>query len=140
MAMERNTSAMPRRRALLGAALAAPLAATPAIAAAPHPDAAVIAACAELDRLQRQWLRLFDGPGAIEDEAEREAAGEPILDAQEPLLDRICAAECATAEGIAAKLRSLALIDQNAHDLDSAYHDERLLASVMRDAARAVRS
>lgn len=118
------------RRAMLAGAAVAPVAAIPAVAGEPRADAAVLALCAEADRMERAYQALFDEPTRIIDDDEREAAMRSIWAVQEPLLDRLCATESATVAGIVAKLKSVTLADADA------LTDFPLLLSALRDVAR----
>lgn len=132
----------PNRRAILAGAAWAPLGLSGGVAAATvpatPPDALVLALCAELEGIERAYLALFDGPGAIDDDNARDAALVDVLAGQEAALARLCAAPCASLAGLLAKLRLLALMNPDVvgHEPDDGYHLPRLLGSVLRDVAR----
>jgi LmbE family N-acetylglucosaminyl deacetylase len=89
------------RRLLLGStASATTSAAAPALPAestvSASPDATLIAACEEFDRLEREYLALFDGPKAMADEDERDEAVVPIIEAQKPHWNVICSTQAKT--------------------------------------------
>ncbi len=99
------------RRSLLAAA---PALAFPATfqAAAPHLDAELIALCARLDALEREFLATDFGampntPAGDHAEAEQDR----IADAQAPIVDAICARPPQTPAGAVAVAHSLALWD-----------------------------
>jgi len=133
------------RRNMLGIAAASML--MPAVAAASmpkhhplpaSPDAELLAACAAFDALERQYVALYDGPDAIEDDDECEAAARPIRLKQKPLLDKLTNLRATTLEGHLARIRSLVLEDQQL-DIEelatSSYINQRLLGMVLRDLA-----
>ncbi len=99
------------RRGLLGGA--AVLAVAPGGPALPaHPDAELIALCAKLDALEREYLATDFGAkpnSPADDQAEAERAR--ITDAQAPIVDAICARSPQTTAGAVAVARSLALWD-----------------------------
>jgi hypothetical protein len=128
------------RRAILAgtAALAASAAsaAAPAALAAPSPDARLIALCAEFDRLERRIGDLFDGPGAIDDDAARDAAVTPIFAQQAALLPEILTLRATTLEGLAARARTMMREDLELRPdemVASEFVNERLLGVVLRD-------
>ncbi len=105
------------RRSLLSAAPAAMVLAGAGIggavqAAAPGPDAELIAHCARLDALEREFLATDFGarPGTAEGN-HAEAEQDRLLAAQDPIVDAICNLPCTTHEGAIAVARSLALWD-----------------------------
>ncbi len=103
--------------------------------AADHPDAHLIALCAKLDALERDFLATDFGampytPAADHAEAEQDR----IADAQAPIVDAICARPPQTAAGAVAVAHSLALWDgdlfrQGGPDGDT---NERLVALLVR--------
>ena len=130
----------PRRRAVLTgtAAVAAALASgvtAPAGATPGNSDAELIALCAQLDALEREYLATdfaaeFGTPADDAAEAERER----IAGAQEPIVDAICAIPPCTPAGAVAVARSLALWDADLFQKGGKGHctDDRLLAVLVR--------
>ena len=108
---------------------------TPAIAgAAPAGwDAELIAACAQFDVLERRLQALSDDKYADEREA--------IRDEQFPLLDRICAANCTTLEGLRARVRTIALWEADAPTFaaDETYWNSRMFHALLRDLSEEAR-
>lgn len=105
------------RRAVLTAALATAAASRAQGAcrpAYPSPDAELLEACARFTALEQQFQGLFDGPCAIEDDDERDLAGDPILEAQAPALAIILSTPARTLAGLQAKARVAALQDPEA--------------------------
>jgi len=97
------------RRTLFGSAAAG---AAVAAAAPPNPDADLIALCAQLDGLEREYLATDFGAmpyTPADDRAEVERVR--IADAQTPIVDAICARPPQTAAGAMAVAHSLALWD-----------------------------
>ena len=77
-----------------------------------HPDAELLAACAEFDRLERGYLALgFGYDEETPEGASIEAEQSRLAEEQELLVDRICELRAVTREGQAARARSLALWD-----------------------------
>ncbi len=124
----------PTRRGLLGgAAVLAVAPVAPTMSA--HPDAALIALCAQLDALEREYLATDFGamphtPADDHAEAERDR----IADAQAPVVNAICAQPPQTTAGAVAVARSLALWDgdlfrQGGPDGDI---NQRLVAALVR--------
>jgi len=103
------------RRKLLTAPAALALSSTAAgavQAAAPSPDADLIALCAQLDALEREFLATDFGampntPAGDHAEAEQDR----ISDVQAPIVDAICARPPQTPAGAVAVAHSLALWD-----------------------------
>ncbi len=134
----------PTRRGLLGGAVAS-LAAAPAgmpgsVVVPPvadhHPDAALIAVCAEFDAIERHINSHYAGGSRnIEDDDERDVAIAPFQEAQAPLLERIIALRATTPGGFMARARTLALWDQDAmrHIGPGHYLEDRMLAALLRD-------
>jgi uncharacterized protein (DUF1501 family) len=127
----------PSRRLALRYGAAAALAGllTPAIAsAAPSgDDTELIAACAQFDALERQLQALS--------EDEYADAREAIQAAQLPLLERICAANCTTMEGLRARVRTIALWEGDIPTFspDEAYWKSRMFHALLRDLSGEVR-
>jgi hypothetical protein len=126
------------RRTILQSGVAATiLAVTPAIVAS-HPDADLIATCAEFDALERQKLALYDGPNAISYDDEYERATRPICERQRLLLDKLTEMRATTLDGHLVRIRSMVLEDQE-FDIEalvaSTFINERLQGMVLRDLA-----
>ena len=139
MAQATDKTTILRRAALLGAGavLALPGVAAPA-GASPGTDADLIAACAEFNVLERQFLALFDGPGRIEDDDEREEPVARIHEAQKPILDRIVRLRATTMNGFLARIRTIMLedLDLNPNKMAaSQFMNEQLLGAFLRDFA-----
>lgn len=101
--------------------------------AAPNPDAALIAACDELERLEDQINALIRPPTRIEDENEREAAAEPIEARQQPVMDTIATRAAQTLLGMQAKARALTAWAPDIAKPHAPTNDERMLASLLAD-------
>jgi hypothetical protein len=98
-------------------------------------DNELIADHEALDALERQWFALFD---TIENDRERDAAAAPIRAAQEPIMDRLARRRATTAAGLAARLRSLLVMEpENDYDANAnssgADADECLESMILRD-------
>jgi hypothetical protein len=130
----------PRRNILagIGAALAAPAtagAATPATDAGP--DAELITACREFEKLER--LRLsYRGSEKYDPEEERkeDEAYAQISSQQAPLVEQLCRMRATTEAGHIARARSLLLwnrIGFDAAEDPTKYCSERMLAALLRD-------
>jgi hypothetical protein len=128
-----------RRRlfALAGAVIAGPaitLAASPA-----HPDAALLAALAEFDRLEREMWPPGPGPATIAAEEERDARIAPLNDRQAELLGVICAMRATTLHGCIARACSLFVWDLEmqkaiaAGDDPKEYDDACMIQALVRD-------
>ncbi len=130
--MKRST-----RRGVLGGAAA--LTVAPAALATPadlHPDAELIAVCAEFDAIERHINSHYAGGSRkIEDDEERDVAIAPFQEAQEPLLERIIELRASTPDGFIARARTLALWDTEAirHIGPENYLNERMLVALLRD-------
>lgn len=132
---------MATRRKFLGAA--AVMAASGAVAQAvpgAHPDAELIALCAAFMGLERRHQASFDpsSPAYVEDDDERDRVNDPICDAQEPLVERICAMRATTLEGARARVRSILLWDADADPAKDPLcfghsMNHRMTAAVFRD-------
>jgi hypothetical protein len=131
------------RRLLLGSTAAATASVdAPALPAestvSANPDATLIAACAEFDRLERQCFGLFYGPARITDEDQRDDAMTLISEAQKPSWNVICSTQAKTLEGLRAKAQTVAMEDLELfpalrQDMDSAFTNFSLQASLMLD-------
>ncbi len=79
-----------------------------AAAAAPNPDADLLAVCAEFNACDLRQRAIYDGPNAIEGDEEGALATAPIFAKMHTLLDRMEHLRAASAAGIAARAGSLA--------------------------------
>ena len=103
-----------------------------------HPDADLIAVCAEFDAHERQTMIIHgDGPDCIVDDTEASVVSAPIFARMHVLLDRMDELRATTPAGIQARAHSLAL-----HGGDFGYSFDypdtmvgRLLVYLMRDSA-----
>ncbi len=128
------------RRSLLSAAPAAMVLAGTGIggvvqAAAPGPDAELIAHCAQLDALEHEFLATDFGalpntPAGDHAEAEQDR----ISAAQCPIVNAICARLPVTHEGVVGVARSLALCDADLFRRGGpdGYPNDRLIAALVR--------
>ncbi|MGI4799979.1 MAG: hypothetical protein ACRYG8_39285 [Janthinobacterium lividum] len=100
-----------------------------------HPDAELLAACAVFDTMERQVSAFYEGPGRLDDDDQRQAAIDLVVDRQAPWLDRICDLRAVTPAGWKAKAQSLALWDQEVLQAKWSEGDvsERILATLLRD-------
>ena len=105
-----------------------------AVTAIPSADAQLLAACAEFDVWERRLLATDFEAAGDDTPAGRAADAEQrlCLDAQEALVDRMCAAHPSTREGHAARARSLTLWDMDLLDRAD-YPGDRLTAAIVRD-------
>lgn len=108
-----------------------------AAAAAPSPDADLLAACAEFNACDLQQRAIYDGPDAIEDDEGAAAAAAPIFTRMNAILDCMEHLRAASSAGVAARAGSLA---QHAGDWMFSFDERstmtgRLLNYLMRDAA-----
>jgi len=104
----------------------------------PHPDQELLAALAEFDALEWQYMGCYDGPTAIEDDKQQEAASNLILERQLPILEKICTTRAKTIDGILARMRTMLLEDQELNPAEMAAagaYNERLLGALLRDLA-----
>jgi hypothetical protein len=122
-------SPAPTRRGLLALAPAAALA---PCAIAAHPDAELLAACDRFRALNRLHADIH-ADGALSDD-EHDAAWEPHEPDLEHALAAVCAARATTLEGIVARGLALAEYAPDRVEVRHGYHDERLLAALLRDA------
>jgi hypothetical protein len=110
----------------------------PALVASP--DAELIRLCAECDALQDQ----IDAMYAVRDEhlshAEtlalekaRDIAQEPFMDAQDPLLHRICETRATTPQGHAARARTLLAWDKDPCWTHDGCWNSQLIGAIVRD-------
>jgi hypothetical protein len=123
-------SAGPALIGLAGAGLAA-------AAAAPNPDADLLAVCAEFNACDLRQRAIYDGPNAIEDDGKAGQAAAPIFARMDALLDRMEHLWAATSVGIAARAGSLA---QHSGGREFSFDAQgtitgRLLDYLMRDGA-----
>jgi len=139
------------RRSLLGGAAvalaAAPVGSPGNVVVPPvadhHPDAALIAVCAEFDAIERHIVSHYAGGSRkIEDDEERDVAIAPFQEAQAPLLERIIALRATTPDGFMARARTLALWDLDAMRQIGPGHylEDRMLAALLRDMVGEARS
>jgi hypothetical protein len=108
-----------------------------AAAAAPNPDADLLAVCAEFNACDLRQRAIYDGPDAVEDDGRAALAAAPIFARMDALLNRMEHLRAASPAGIAARAGSLAQ-----HSGGWAFSFEgrgtitgRLLDYLMRDAA-----
>jgi hypothetical protein len=113
-----------------------------ALPVAASPDAELIRLCAECDALQGQvdaiWAdRMTHLPNAeqIALEHARDAAQQPFLDAQDPLLHRICELRATTPEGRAARARTLLAWDKDPCWTHDGCWNSQLIGAIVRDLA-----
>ncbi len=128
------------RRSLLATAPAAMVLAGAGIAgsvqaAAPGPDAELIALCAQLDALEHEFLATDFGAMPNTPEGDHaEAEQERIADAQAPIVDAICARPPQTPAGAVVVAHSLALCDAELFRMGGpdGYANDRLIAALVR--------
>ncbi len=99
-----------------------------------HPDAELIAVCAEFDRLEQAYIDRGGDyePGSPEDDA-AEAERDRLSAAQDPLVARMCELRATTREGQAARARSLALWNAELLKPGSGDTGTCLTAAIVRD-------
>ena len=125
------------RRSVLAAAPGLILAAAaPAAVAAPSDDAELIGLCDRFIALQERIVATHSGApfgsaASLAAEQDREA----LLDAQDPLFDRICALQATTPAGILARARMLRSWDLELEDngAEGGYWNHRMVWSLVRD-------
>ncbi len=129
------------RRSLLGAAAPAVMVLVGAgiagsvQAAAPGPDAELIAQCARLDALEREFLATdFNAMPNTPEGDHAEAEQDRIADAQAPIVDAICARPAQTPAAAVAVAHSLALVDADLFRRGGpdGYPNDRLIAALVR--------
>jgi len=108
-----------------------------AAAAAPNPDADLLAVCAEFNACDVRQRAIYDGPDAVKDDGKAALAAAPIFARMEVLLNRMEDLRAASSIGIAARAGSLA---QHSGGMESSFDAQgtitgRLLDYLMRDAA-----
>ena len=126
---------MSTRRTLLSATAAAvALGGTPkATVAKVSPDAELIAACQEMERLEHARSALSCDLAFGSPEAEAwEADDERLHDAQLALVPVICGTAL-TIEGLRAKARALVAIDEEAFDVAAKSDNDMIRTSILRD-------
>ncbi len=130
---------MNRRNLLAAAPAVVPLASAGlgAAAAAPNPDADLLAVCTEFNACDLRQRAIYDGPEAIEDDGKAGQAAAPIFAKMHTLLDRMEHLRAATPVGIAARAGSLA---QHSGGREFSFDAQgtitgRLLDYLLRDAA-----
>ena len=134
------------RRGFLGAAaaLSAPLGIgaqpappTPPPSAASDPDAELLAACAEFDRLERAYIATFPDDHDVTEHEEDAVQPERdlIQQAQHYLAARMVELRATTLAGQVARARSLVLWegDDPSGNVTSEYINERLLGAILGD-------
>ena len=112
--------------------------ASDALVEPPHPDLAVIAACAAFNAIERRKLDLTEGSGRIIDDAVRAQILEPLIGEQQGYLDLLCTEHATTLAGHQARAISFALWDggELAYRADvQGFLEDRLLAALVRDLA-----
>jgi len=104
------------------------------------PDAELIRLCAECDALQGQvdaiWadrMTHLSNAEQIALEHARDAAQQPFLDAQDPLLHRICDLRATTPEGRAARARTLLAWDKDPCWTHDGCWNSQLIGAIVRD-------
>ena len=112
-----------------------------ALPAAASPDAELIRLCAECDALQVKIDAMYAAPrGGLtlaqehERERARDIAQRPFLDAQDPLLHRICDLRAITPEGRAARVRTLLAWDKDPIWTHDGCWNSQLIGAIVRDA------
>ncbi len=128
------------RRSLLSAAPAAMVLAGASIggtvqAAAPSPDAELLALCARMDALEQEFLATdFDALPNTPAGDHAEAEQDRIATAQAPIVDAICARPARTPAGAVAVAHSLALCDGDLFRRGgpNGYPNDRLIAALVR--------
>lgn len=136
--MAEHTHTTSRRRLLAAAPAALALSGTAAgavQAAAPHPDAELIALCAQLDALEHEFLATdFDAMPNTPAGDHAEAEQDRISAAQRPIVNAICARLPITHEGVVGVARSLALGDADLFRRGGpdGYPNDRLIAALVR--------
>ena len=108
--------------------------------AAENPDAELIRLCAECDALQAQIDAIWADrkthlpvPEQIAIEHARGDAQQPLLDAQDPLLERICAMRASTPQGHAARARTLLAWDKDPCWTHDGCWNSQLIGAIVRD-------
>jgi len=106
-------------------------------AAAPNPDADLLAVCAEFNACDLRQRAIYDGPNAIEDDGKAGQAAAPIFARMDALLDHMEHLRAASPAGIAARAGSLA---QHSGGREFSFDAQgtitgRLLDYLLRDAA-----
>ncbi len=128
------------RRSLLGAAPAAMVLAGAGIAgsvqaAAPSADAELIAHCARMDALEREFLATdFDAIPNTPEGDHAEAEQDRISNAQAPIVDAICARPPQTPAGAVVVAHSLVLADADLFRRGGpdGYPNDRLIVALVR--------
>ncbi len=111
-----------------------------AFPAATGPDAELIRLCAECDALQARIDKQYTTPWehlspseAHAREVAIDAAIEPLTDAQDLLLERICAMRATTPQGHAARARTLIAWDKDPCWTDDECWNNQLIGAIVRD-------
>ncbi|TCH97635.1 hypothetical protein EJV46_16075 [Roseococcus sp. SYP-B2431] len=128
-----------RRNILFGAAAVMLLERAAAAPVAPHPDAELIALCAEHRELERRKIAEWDSrPRNITFEAEAAldaATTDPMIGRQGEIAERLAELKATTAEGLLAWITMVATFDADLSEFDP--DDDfsgRMLACICRDA------
>ncbi len=111
-----------------------------AFPAAANPDAELIRLCGECDALQSKIDAIWADrkthlpvPEQIAIEHVRDAAQQPFLKAQDPLLERICAMRATTPHGHAARARTLLAWDRDPCWTHDGCWNSQLIGAIVRD-------
>lgn len=125
------------RRGVLRLGAVAPLAAMVPVGTI-HPDAALLAACAEVCALQDRIDAVWADP-ALAGHPDREdlidAAVAPIEAEQEAPLALVCSLRATTLAGHQARVRALLAWDKDALTTDEPYWNEAMVGALLRDLA-----
>ena len=99
-----------------------------------HPDAALLAVCAEFDMWERRLLATdFQAESGTPAACAARIEQERCLDAQDPLVARMCDLRAVTLEGQRARARSLALWDPELMRPFCPDAGDYLVAAIVRD-------
>ncbi len=103
-----------------------------------HPDAELMWLCAEIDRLEDEWLSLYAKPGATQEEAiaaedRADAARDGFFARQAPLIERIGAMTATTLEGLKARARTIVKWAPDALGKPKMDAGELMIAALLRD-------
>ncbi len=109
------------------------------------PDAELIGLCAECDALQDQIDATYVVPSEdlthaqeVAREKARDIVQEPLRAAQDPLLDRICTLWATTAQGRAARARTLLAWDKDPCWTQDGCWNSQLIGAIVRDTVAGV--
>ncbi len=129
----------PSRRGLLRLGAGAPLAAlVPVTEALANPDAELLTACAEFDRLDRYHGAVVNGAKTRSEEEEADRLVSAMEERWQAALDAVCSLRATTVAGHRARAASLALFVGGGKAMEAeaeagGYWDERLCAALVRD-------